>query len=245
MKHLTSTDLQAWLTAVTDPRATAANLLSWIEGPLRAFFPFRGVVLGHGELVAGQLKITHMLASGLDAEYLQQIATTFELAQRGALQWWLANRQPFLIDPKNPPRYASVFEVTEIEKFGLCNVAGHGVLNVKANAGTYFGFIGVRTPLSEWHLEALRLLTPVLNDLFLANIASREESMGIDGNRSAVIGELTTRERSIVRHLAEGLSNKSIARALGTSEKTVRNQLARIYAHLGVRKRSELIVLLK
>jgi len=243
MKHLAPSDLQAWLFAVTHPLATAPDLLSWLEGPLRAFFPYKGVVLGHGELVAGQLKVTHMFASGHDTEYLQQISTTFELAQRGSLQWWFANRQPFFIDPKNPPLYASAFEIEEIEAFGLGNVAGHGVLNLKANAGTYFGFAGVRTPLSAWHLEALRLLAPVLNDLFLAHIANADESSRNDGRRS--IGKLTPREKSIVRHLVSGLDNKSIAIALGISEKTVRNQLAEIYARLGVHKRSELIVLLK
>ncbi|MET3495108.1 helix-turn-helix transcriptional regulator [Variovorax boronicumulans] len=237
--------MQAWLSAVTDPQATGFDLPGWLEGPLQAFFPYKGVVLGHGELVAGQLKVTHMLASGHEADYLQQIAKTFELSQRGSLQWWFANRQPFFIDPKNPPPYASAFEIEEIETFALRNVAGHGVLNVKANAGTYFGFAGVKTPLSPWHLEALRLLAPVLNDLFLSHIAQTEKSaMSIEGS-SVAIGELTPREKDIVRHLVGGMSNKAIAQTLGISEKTVRNQLAGIYAHLAVRGRSELIVLLK
>jgi len=237
MKHLTQADLQAWLTAITHPLATAPELLPWIEGPLRDFFPYKGVVLGHGELVVGQLKVTHMLASGHDAEYLRQISKTFELAQRGSLQWWFVNRQPFVIDPKNPPPYASAFEIEEIDKFGLRNVAGHGVLNAKTNAGTYFGFAGVRPPLSAWHLEALRLLAPVLNDLFLAHIAQTD---GL-----TLVSKLTPREKSVVRHLVSGMDNKTIALALGISEKTVRNQLAEIYARLGVRRRSELIVLLK
>jgi DNA-binding CsgD family transcriptional regulator len=243
--HLTQEDLQAWLAAITHPAATGPGLLSWLEGPVRAFFPYKGVVLGHGELIAGQLKVTHMLASGHDAQYVQQISTTFELAQRGSLQWWFAHRHPFFIDPKDPPPYASVFEVEEIETFGLGNVAGHGVLNVKANAGTYFGFAGVRTPLSAWHLDALKLLAPVLNDLFLAHIAHADGASRKEGTCPAPIGRLTPREKSIVRHVASGMNNKAIGKALGISEKTVRNHLAEVYARLGVHKRSELIVLLK
>ena len=53
MKHLTKNDLKAWVAAVTHPLASADSLIAWLEGPLRKFFPFKGVVLGHGELVAG------------------------------------------------------------------------------------------------------------------------------------------------------------------------------------------------
>jgi DNA-binding CsgD family transcriptional regulator len=246
MKHLTSTDLQAWLAAIADPSATASDLLDWVAGPLKRFFPYRGVVLGHGELVAGELNVTHMLTVGHDARYLQQLAATFDLAQRGSLKWWFANRHPFVIDPGDPPPHASAFEIEEIEAFGLRNVAGHGVLNVKSNAGTYFGFAGVKEPLSGWHLEALRLLAPVLNDLFLGHIAHADAPLKNESQCSAAsIDGLTPREKSIVRHLASGLCNKKIAAALGISEKTVRNQLAGIYPRLGVRKRAELIVRLR
>ncbi|GAA4335409.1 hypothetical protein GCM10023165_11880 [Variovorax defluvii] len=239
MKHLTRTDLDAWVAAVTHPLASAGSLIAWLEGPLRKFFPFKGVVLGHGELVAGQLAVTHMLAAGHDEAYLRQISTTFELSQRGSLRWWFGARRPFHIDPKNPPPHASAFELDEIARFGLGNVAGHGVLNIKASAGTYFGFAGVREPLGDWHLEALTLIAPVLNDLMLSHIALTRNTAagGLEG--------LTPRQRDIVRQLAAGKSNKAIALAIGITEKSVRNQLAKVYASVGVRKRTELIALLK
>ena len=239
MKHLTEADLRAWVDAVTCLPATPEQFLPWIEGPLRSFFPYKGLVLGHGELVAGQLKVTHMLASGHDEAYLNQIATTFELEQRGSLTWWFANRQPFYIDPAAPPPYASAFEVEEIKRFELGNVAGHGVLNLKSNAGTYFGFAGVREPLSEWHLDALRLIAPVLNDLLLAHFSDAQKRL------PEPLQSLTPRQKVIVRHLASGMSNKVIARALGISDFTVRNQLGEIYARLGVNGRAKLIALLK
>jgi DNA-binding CsgD family transcriptional regulator len=239
MKHLNKSDLKSWVAAVTHPLASASSLIAWLEGPLRKFFPFKGIVLGHGELVAGQLAVTHMLATGHDEAYLRQIATTFELTQRGSLRWWFSNRRPFHIDPKNPPMHASAFELEEIERFGLRNVAGHGVLNVKANAGTYFGFAGVREPLGDWHLEALTLIAPVLNDLMLSHIAlaQRPPTERLDG--------LTPRQKEIVRELASGKSNKAIALSIGITEKSVRNQLAKVYASVGVCKRTELIALLK
>jgi DNA-binding CsgD family transcriptional regulator len=239
MKHLTETDLRSWLDAITQPPRSLEELSPWLEGPLRKFFPYRGLVLGCGELVAGQLKVTHMLATGHEEAYLRQLATTFELEHRGSLKWWFSTRQPFYIDPKAPPSHTSAFELEEIEKFNLRNVAGHGVLNIKANAGTYFGFTGVREPLSEWHLETLRLMAPVLNDLLLTNLAASQQES------HAALTQLTKRQTDIVRYVATGLNDKAIARALGITEKTVRNHLVNTYKKLDMHKRTELIALLK
>ncbi|WP_179107081.1 LuxR C-terminal-related transcriptional regulator [Variovorax sp. KK3] len=180
-----------------------------------------------------------MLATGHGDDYLRQMSTTFELGQRGSLAWWFASRQPFYIDPKKPPPHASAFELDEIERFALGNVAGHGVLNAKANAGTYFGFAGVMEPLGDWHLEALTLIAPVLNDLMLSHIALIERSA------PCRFEHLTARQKDIVRQLAAGKSNKAIALVLGITEKSVRNQLAKVYASVGVGRRTELIALLR
>ena len=51
---------------------------------------------------------------------------------------------------------------------------------------------------------------------------------------------LTDREREIADLVAQGRSNKEVARALFLSEKTVEHHLSRIYAKLAVRSRTEL-----
>lgn len=145
--RLSDADLFKWLPALRSQPHTSSGLTRWLEGPLRDFFPFEGLYRGHGELIAGEVSITHWLAVGHDAAYLQQVETTFELGQRGSLAWWIANRQPFYIDPGDPPPHTTAFEVDEIRAFGLRNVAAHGVLNVKANAGVVLQLHGRKVPL--------------------------------------------------------------------------------------------------
>ena len=52
---------------------------------------------------------------------------------------------------------------------------------------------------------------------------------------------LSPRERQIFEYLVRGFRNEDIARALGTSPATVRNQLVRLYRKTGVATRSELV----
>lgn len=63
--------------------------------------------------------------------------------------------------------------------------------------------------------------------------------------RDPLRDQLTTAERAIVARIAAGDSNRAIATARGTSSRTVANQIAAIFAKLGVASRAELIARLR
>jgi len=54
-------------------------------------------------------------------------------------------------------------------------------------------------------------------------------------------GDLTSREREVLRHMLEGLSNRQIAAALGLSEHTVNIHVRNIQSKLGVSGRTEAV----
>lgn len=71
---------------------------------------------------------------------------------------------------------------------------------------------------------------------------------GLEENRSARLARsrglevLSGRQREIVSHVSDGLSNREISRALHLSEHMVKNYLYRIFEKTGVSSRVELIV---
>jgi DNA-binding NarL/FixJ family response regulator len=74
-----------------------------------------------------------------------------------------------------------------------------------------------------------------IRSLFEAN-QSEEEAEKLHASRPE---NLTQRETDILAHLAEGRSNREIARALYLSEKTVKAHLAAVFRKLGVANRTQ------
>jgi len=81
------------------------------------------------------------------------------------------------------------------------------------------------------------LTTKVAEVLFAKFLDDHGQQHG--GARSA--GELTVREREIVRLLAEGRSNKEVAQALGISVRTVETHRASLLRKLGLSSLADLV----
>jgi two-component system nitrate/nitrite response regulator NarL len=59
---------------------------------------------------------------------------------------------------------------------------------------------------------------------------------------SALNRPLTKREQDVVNLVAEGLTNREVAKQLGLTEHTVSNYLLRVYEKLGTSSRVELVL---
>lgn len=54
-----------------------------------------------------------------------------------------------------------------------------------------------------------------------------------------VVDTLSPRERTVLRLIADGRTNRQIAAELHLAEKTIRNQLSLVFAKLGIERRSQ------
>lgn len=88
------------------------------------------------------------------------------------------------------------------------------------------------------HLTALRAIVE-----YLAGAAARVPSPSPQPGLSQIMGQLTERERDILRCLTLGASDKQIAQKLYLSVRTVQSHLTRLYHKLGVHSRTEAVLL--
>ena len=244
--NLSGPDLETWLEAVSAlPGApvTESDILAWVEGPLRKFFPFEKFLGAYGGLSGGMIRMRSLVTSGYPQEFLSTLENVFDVTSRGCFSWWTSKRKPFFLDrtgardERDVQIIPSKRELEELQRFGLGAVAAHGVIDPYAKAGTYISFAGVP---GTWHkrtLAALDLIAPVLHSLFMAT--KQPEKAGVD------LTPLTDRQRELIDLALEGLSDKAIARRLSISDHTVGNHFRAIYAQLGISKRSQLVALLK
>lgn len=244
---LSDLDLHAWVDVLRQlpaaSAATEADVLAWVEGPLRRFFPFTKFWGAYGGLSGGRILMRSLLSSGHAPEFLSGRDRTFAMETRGCFAWWVRNRKAFMLektearDESGAPVPATRYEFEEVERYALGTVAAHGVIDPFMIAGTYFSFSGVPNTRPGRTLAALNLIVPVLHMLYLQTKQAERSSVDLT--------VLTDRQRDLVDLALMGLSDKAIASRLEISDHTVGNHFRAIYSKLGISKRSQLIALLK
>lgn len=119
----------------------------------------------------------------------------------------------------------------------------------------YAGLLAIGTAVLQW-LDFQRLAQTRTSDVYIGLIALGFLGLGVylgrrlfatevapfDGNprAQAALG-ISARELMVLRELAEGRSNKEIARRLSISPETVKTHLSRLYERLGARRRGDAV----
>ncbi|MBE9609572.1 response regulator transcription factor [Chitinilyticum litopenaei] len=78
--------------------------------------------------------------------------------------------------------------------------------------------------------------------LFMQHLQQRSEAMATP--TAGALQTLTGRERDVAQLVADGSSNKQIARALNITDRTVKTHLTAVFSKLGVADRLQLALLL-
>ena len=87
--------------------------------------------------------------------------------------------------------------------------------------------------------DALVRAIRAVHDGHLLLAAGAADTLLRPGERAPGLDALTTREREVLAELAQGRSNREIARALHVSEKTVKAHVSPVLAKLGVQDRTQ------
>jgi DNA-binding NarL/FixJ family response regulator len=97
-----------------------------------------------------------------------------------------------------------------------------------------------REPFTRDDASALRRIQPLIEHAYLCAIEPQGEPARAALQRCG----LTARETDVAELVGRGATNAEIARSLHVSEATVKTHLLRTFAKVGVRSRTQLVVLL-
>jgi predicted ATPase/DNA-binding CsgD family transcriptional regulator len=86
--------------------------------------------------------------------------------------------------------------------------------------------------------EALNEATGIFRELRMVRETALAETLAASGAHERLPGGLTAREAEVLRLVAQGLTNRSIAEQLVLSERTVVNHVSHIFGKLGVENRA-------
>ena len=87
------------------------------------------------------------------------------------------------------------------------------------------------------------LLAPAVTRRLITQFAAHRPAPAADPAETAALALLTPRETQVLRQVAEGLSNQEIADRLVVTEQTVKTHVSRMLAKLGLRDRTQAVVL--
>jgi DNA-binding NarL/FixJ family response regulator len=103
---------------------------------------------------------------------------------------------------------------------------------------------GVLSPRTELHVfrKALKVVSEGQVWIDDTKVKSSLDDAGVISVMGKISG-ITGREKQIIGHVCQGLSNREIAQVLALSEATVRTHLVNIFRKLSITKRSKLMTL--
>lgn len=191
-----------------------------------------------GQLTFEHLTVQHHIAIGYPDWALAHLTQPLNIRERPVLQRWLHTRAPVVVCSDADQGLMSERERFEAQAIGMGRLAVHGLPDLTKRMGSYFSFAQVDAPGLSQNEVAFRLATmvPLLHTALVQVCCPAEP-------QRANPWALTDIEQELLTWLAAGRSNQEMADLRRRSLATVRNQLNKLYAKLGVASRAEAVAL--
>lgn len=214
---------------------TSDEFRAWAQSDLQQIFPHGTLACGVGMVENSGGDIQPIITCNLPDAYLQSLRQKGGLGRSPIFAQWAQSRRPVLFetteqDPQSP-------WLEDIQRYGLRNLAAHGMCEFNSRATSYFSFSQIPGKLTSRHAQLLEMLVPHLH------VALTRVIRGVkNGSRMAKsMSCLTERESEILNWLGSGKTNWEIAQVLRISENTVKNHVQRILTKLKVTTRAQAV----
>lgn len=230
------TDFQRKLLSEAASIQTIDDFKHWTRASIRPIFPHETLGCGYGRIHAGGVGVDGIITVDYPIEHLKSICNKAGGLDTPILRRWLATREPQLFEAEFPWEETPPEWLEQFRHHDLRNTAAHAVYDSERCIGTYINFHRIPGRLGPGHIEALKLLAPIMHDVICRLIGDMNEASKLDKLRAT----LSEGERQVLELVARGKVNAEIASVLSISEDAVKHRVTRIFKKFGIENRIQL-----
>ena len=216
---------------------------SWVRHELRAAFPHAAFLATLGKLYGVGSVPTHRLDVDFPLRMIEDLKNSAGALDDPTLHAWFRNQRL---------RYVDVLRIDEaggqrnwrrtLLSYGIRSVTTHGVLDHGKRRFAVFQICNIFVDISPVAATLLATINAGMAEAAWAAIDQRSANLARDLVGHPTLS-LTPTELHIIELLAQGLSNKEIARLRGVSDSTIKTQVQRTGAKLGATRRAEIVAI--
>jgi len=220
----------------------------WMQNHLQNLLPHQVAVCGCYQRASRELSFEVFNSVVLTPAATGVLVDPHAPLLRSAMAAWIRSAaQPLVVQLPGSGTEGAHGGMQDLRSAGLLQFLVHGVARPQrpSELETFFLFAYPQREVSPAQSVGIELLMPYLHSLYL-RVQSTEKEVG--GSEAAGAARprlaralLTERERQVLIHVREGLSNQQIGEVMGISALTVKNHVQKLLRKLGAANRAQAV----
>ena len=232
-------EVEAALRTISDTDAFE----EWVRRALRRVLPHAAFLATVGKLYGIGSVPTHRISVDFPLSMVEELKNNAGALDDPLMSGWIKSERPrhVLVDELDEFGNQQQWRSTLLS-YGIKSMTIHGYHH---HSTRRFAAFQICNPCCEAPYDSVKILSMLVIPMAEAVFAGidRRASLAARFATGHPTLSLTATELQIVEMLAQGLSNKEIARRRGVSDSTVKTQVQRTGAKLGATRRSEIVAI--
>ena len=221
---------------------TASAFRDWVRHDLRKYLPHASLLVTLGKLFGVGSIPTHRLDVDFPLNMIEDLKNSAGALDDPMMYGWFRTERLRYVELQGVEEFGDQRQWRRIlSNYGMRGMMIHGVLNHSARRFAVFQMVNPYGGGSPATTKLFSALVPGMTRAAWATVDSRIV------NVRQLVGHptltLTATELHIIELLAQGLSNKEIARRRGVSDSTIKTQVQRTGTKVGATRRAEIVAI--
>ena len=219
------------------------DVKAWVKSEFRRRLPHSSFLATFGRLYHAGSVPTHRIAVDFPLHIIEELKNNIGALDDPMMYDWFRNERLKYIDLRRVKTSIETEEWTALlRSYGFRSILIHGHLE---RSRRRFTTIQLMNPFDGGSPEVAHLVSDIVGSIAKAGWSIIDHR--VPHGPKKFVGHptlgLTATELEIVELIAQGLSNKEIARRRGVSDSTVKTQVQRTGAKLGATRRAEIVAI--